>query len=63
MSGPHQSPTDLLVDICDGELFKHHPVFLRNEEALQIIAYYDDLTLTNPIGSSAKKHRIGKQYT
>lgn len=62
MSGTHQSPTDLLGDICDGELFKHHPVFLWNE-AIQIIAYYDDLTLTNPIGSSAKNHRIGKQYT
>ena len=51
------------MDICDGDLFASHPVFQRNEKALQIIGYYDELTLTNPIGSRAKKHKIGNLVT
>lgn len=59
MSAPHQTPGDVLNDICDGELYRSHPVLQRSEQALQIIGYYDELTLTNPL-SWAKKHKIGK---
>ena len=53
------SSAELMMDVCDGDLFNGHPVFQRNEKALQVIAYYDEVTLTNPIGSRAKKHKIG----
>ena len=60
MSGSHQTLTsDLMMDICDGDLYKSHSVFQGNDNALQVIAYYDEVTLTNPIGSRAKKHTIG----
>ena len=59
MSGAHLSQGNLMMDVCDGCLFANHPVFQRNEKALQIIGYYDEITLTNPIGSRAKKHKIG----
>ena len=44
-----------MMDVYDGCLFANHPVFQRNEKALQIIGYYDEVTLINPIGSRAKK--------
>ena len=51
-----------MMDVCDGDLFADHPVFQGNEKALQIIGYFDEVTLTNPIGSRAKKHKIGMAY-
>ena len=39
MSGMHQMPSDLMMDICDGDLFTDHPTFQGNEKALQIIGY------------------------
>ena len=59
MSGAHQIQGDLMRDICDGDLFSDHPLFQQNEKALQIIGYYNEVTLTSPIGSRAKKHKIG----
>ena len=29
---------------------------------LEIIAYYDDVEMCNPIGSRAKKHKLGKLH-
>lgn len=40
MSAPHQTPGDVLSDICDGELYRSHPVLQRCEQALQIIGYW-----------------------
>lgn len=31
----------------------------RNSSVLQIILYYDELELCNPLGSRRKKHKIG----
>ena len=56
MSGAHQAQGDLMMDICDGDLFADHPVFQGNEKALQIIGYFDEVTLT--LRARAKKHRI-----
>ncbi len=60
MSGSHQSAGDILADVCDGDYYKNHPVFQRNDRALQIIAYYDELVWTNPLMSRAKKYKTGK---
>lgn len=49
----------MLSDICDGSIFTSNPVLRRNQQALQIIGYYDELTLTNPLMSRAKKYKIG----
>ena len=44
---------EILGDYCDGinYMTEHH--------ALQIILYYDELELCNPLGTSAKIHKIG----
>ena len=43
----------------DGSLFKAHPLFSSDVHALQIIAYYDEMEIVNPIGSYVKKHKLG----
>ncbi len=49
----------ILQDYCDGKIFQEHPVLQRDRNALQLIAYYDEIELCNPLGSSNKKHKVG----
>lgn len=49
----------LLEDFCDGELFRSHPLFSQDPHALQIIAYFDEVELCNPLGTHVKKHKLG----
>ena len=51
--------SNILGDFCDGSLFKAHPLFSSDVHALQIIAYYDELEIVNPIVSYVKKHKLG----
>lgn len=53
------SSDGILRDYCDGQIFKEHPVFQRDQNALQIVVYYDEIELCNPLGSSNKKHKVG----
>ena len=55
---PHMS-NDSLQDFCDGLFFKSHPLFSCDSYALQIVGYYDDLEVVNPLGSYVKKHKLG----
>lgn len=55
----HGSEYDTLTDICDGSVFKTHPTFKLDKQAIQIIAYYDEVELCNPLGSNTKKHKLG----
>lgn len=47
-------------DICDGARFKKHPLFSADNTALQIMLYFDEIEVCNPIGSNRKKHKLGK---
>ena len=49
-----------MVDFCDGELFKDHPLFKSDPCGLQIRLYYDDLEVCNALGSKSKIHKLGK---
>ena len=49
----------LLGDYCDGSIFKSHPLFSADSKALQIILYYDEFEVVNPIGSRTKTHKLG----
>ena len=60
IDNPHESHDGILRDLCGGELIATHPIFAGNKRALQVIAYYDDVELANPIGYKAKKHKVGK---
>ena len=56
---PHPSEHGELRDFCDGSVFKSHPLFSTCPHALQIIGYYDELEVVNPIGSYVSKHKLG----
>ena len=47
-------------DYCDSPTFKSHPLFSKEPSALQIMMYYDDVEITNPLGSKTKTHKIGR---
>ena len=49
----------VIEDICDGQIFKQHPLFSQDPCALQIIAYYDEVELCNPLGTHVKQHKLG----
>ena len=60
---PHNNCFDgKLYDFCDGTIFKSHPLFSVLSNALQIVAYYDELEVVNPIGSYVKKHKLGCMF-
>ena len=48
-----------LGDYCDSHHFSQHQLFSSDNSALQLILYYDELELCNPLGSRRKKHKIG----
>lgn len=58
-----QSHGRYLLDFCDGQFFKHHPLFSENPHALQIIVYYDDVEVANPLGSYRGSHKLGNFLT
>ena len=59
-NSPSRVRTDgILEDFCDAGLFKHHPLFSTDAYALQIIGYFDELEICNPLGTHIKKHKVG----
>ena len=57
----HSLPGNKLGDYCDGELFLSSKLFQEDPCALQIQLFYDEAEVCNPIGSKAKKHKLGKK--
>ena len=55
----HSITDERLGDFCDGSLFENHPLFSVEPHALQIMLYFDELEVCNPLGSSAKVHKLG----
>lgn len=55
----HQRSDGLIGDFCDAAAYRTHPLFSLYHQALQIMLYYDDLEVCNPIGSRAKIHKLG----
>ena len=49
----------LMKDYSDGSLYKNHPLFSSDHQVLQIIGYFDELEVTNPVGSYVKSHKLG----
>lgn len=50
----------MLYDFCDGDVFAKHPLFSVHRDALQILLYYDEVEICNPLGSKVKVHKLGK---
>lgn len=55
----HQRRDDYLEDFCDASKAIHHSLFADNGMALQLILYFDELEICNPLGSARKKHKLG----
>ena len=49
-------------DLCDGFFYKEHPIFTADPLALQVILYYDDIEVANPLGAKAGYHKLSKTY-
>ena len=59
---PHSQVDGFRMDVCDGNMYKTHPLFSTDPRALQIILYTDDLEITNPLGTHTKKHKVQMLY-
>ena len=53
----HGSDSNRLNDMCDGSVFKNHPIFKFDKQAIQLIAYYDEVQLCNRLVSYTKKNK------
>ena len=49
----------LLSDYCDGSAYGTHPLFSQTFPSLEIMLYYDDVEVCNPLGSRTKTHKLG----
>ena len=58
----HRSSDRKLRDICDGNLFKQNTLYSSNENALQVILYYDDFNIVNPLGNRVRKYKLSAFY-
>ena len=59
IDNPHIRNDGLLSDYCDGDIFRRHPLFSSDPKALQLILYFDEFEVCNPLGSRANRHKIG----
>jgi len=55
VANPSFSVDDILRDDCDGSNTRNHPIFLQFPDSIRIRLYYDDLELTEAIGSYTMK--------
>ena len=55
----HQRDDNIVEDFCDSKMAKSHSLFSKDSKALQLLFYYDEIELCNPIGNSKTKHKIG----
>ncbi len=57
----HKRNDGLLGDYCDCEDCQTHPLFSVDSFALQILLFFDELEVCNPLGSRANIHKIGEK--
>lgn len=48
-----------MADFCDGELYSSHQLYMVDENALQLILYYDEVEPFNNLGSASGKYKLG----
>jgi hypothetical protein len=62
IENPHWLQTNLMSDVCDGDMFRSHSLFSSDPQSLQIILYYEDLEIFSALGANVKKHKVGAFY-
>lgn len=55
----HKRTDELLADYCDGSFVKLHPLFQSDVDALQIILYFDEVEVCDPLASHAGVNKLG----
>ena len=63
MDGHCQTRVGILSDYCDAKHCLQHQLFSTDPVELQLILYYDELELCNPLGSRCKEHKVGMSCT
>jgi len=53
---------DCFVNFNDGNVYKDHPLFSNDTQSLQVILYYDDVTVSNVIGSRTTLNKLAFFY-
>lgn len=51
-------PPGVLIDVCDGSVFKTNALCMQPGINLKLILYQDAFEVVNPLGSAKKKHKI-----
>ena len=59
----HRRTDGLLADYCDGSDYANHPLFSKDMRSLQIIPYYDEVEVCNPLGIKEKTHKLGRLFS
>lgn len=57
---PHNSNNGLILDYCDAQLYNAHKLFSIDDIALQLILYFDEIEVCNPLGGRNGKHKLGE---
>ena len=58
----HRSKDHVLRDLCDGIRIADNPLFGTDPTALQLMLYYDEFTVVNPLGPNVRKYKVGAFY-
>ena len=56
--GPQTCKDGFFGDFIDGDIFKMHPLFVKDPKALQLILFSDEVELCNPLSSHAGKNKL-----
>ena len=57
-----ESPSDVLGDISDGQIFKSNNFFGQNPSCLKLVLYQDAFEVVNPLGSAKTRHKVLAVY-
>ena len=55
----HKRVDNVIEDFCDSKHCSTHELWGSNDHALQILLYFNEVELCNPLGSSRKIHKLG----
>ena len=56
----HQRTNTIIEDYCDSVVAQSQPLFGQDKKCIQMLLYFDEVELYNPLGSSRKIHKLGK---
>jgi len=57
----HARNDHLIADFCDASLYKNNTLYTNADSSLKLIIYYDEVEVSNPLGSHKGKHKLGKE--